>query len=279
MVCAWPHKPALAGNTRAKANNRGHAMIADERRRRILSIVQQAGTVSTKQLSLMLAVSEMTVRRDLEYLESRSVLTRHFGGASKPEDEERLTTDFSIRLQTEVEEKKRIAAKARQLINEGDVLFLDHSTTCAFLARELADLGNVKVLTYSLRIVEELTRTQVQVICVGGTLHRPNECFIGPLAEEVLSRFHAPKAFLGTQGIDVNLGLSNGDLFEANMKLLMVDRTEQAVLLADHTKFQTKGLYPNVKTSKIHTIVTDAGTAPETIEGYASLGIQVIVAD
>lgn len=254
-------------------------MIADERRQRIVSIVQSAGTISTRELSTILGVSEMTIRRDLEYLEERDSIQRRFGGASSKESDGHQITDFSLRLQDEVQEKRRIALKARELIKEGDVLFLDHSTTCAYLARELTAYSNIRVVTYSLPIVAELAKSPIQVICVGGTFHRPNECFVGPLSEEILSRFHAPKAFLGTQGIDARVGLSNGDLFEANMKLLITDRTEEVVVLADHTKFVTRGLYPNVKASKIDTIVTDSGTPPGTLQAFRDIGVQVLVAD
>lgn len=251
-------------------------MIADERRREIVRIVKQEGAVSTKELSARLGVSEMTVRRDLEFLESRSSIKRHFGGASTEEVDEHPITDFSLRLQTEVAEKKQIAAKALELIQEGDVLFLDHGTTCAYLAREITSFGNIRVLTHSLPIIRELEKSRVQVLCIGGTLHRPNECFIGPLAEEILARFHAPKAFLCTQGIHPRDGMSNGDLFEANMKLVVAERADEVVLLADHTKFETKGLYPNVATSKVHTIVTDDGTDDEILAPYRDMGIRTI---
>ena len=71
--------------------------------------------------------------------------------------------------------------------------------------------------------------------------------------------------------------MSNGDLFEANMKLIIADRADEVVLLADHTKFQTKGLYPNVATGKIHTIVTDSGTDDEVLAAYRSIGIQTML--
>lgn len=252
-------------------------MIADERRRKIVTILKSEGTVSTKKLSSMLGVSQMTVRRDLEYLEGRSTIRRHFGGASKNDVDEQPITDFSLRLESEVGEKKQIASRALALIHEGDVIFLDHGTSCAYLARELVRFGNIKVLTHSLPIVNALSKTSIQVICIGGTLHRPNECFIGPLAEEILARFHAPKAFLSTQGIDSQQGLSNGDLFEANMKLLIADRADEVIVLADHTKFSTKGLYPNVPIEKINTVVTDSATSPETIGAYERAGISMLV--
>lgn len=252
-------------------------MIAGERRQRIVDILQTEGTVSTKKLSDMLGVSQMTVRRDLEYLEGRSTIKRHFGGASKNSVDERAITDFSLRLQSEVTEKRQIARRALSLIREGDVVFLDHGTSCAYLAEELAHFSNIKVLTHSLPIVNALSETPIQVICIGGTLHRPNECFIGPLAEEILTRFHAPKAFLTTQGIDLHQGLSNGDLFESHMKLLISDRADEVVVLADHTKFSTRGLYPNIPIEKIGTIVTDSATSAETIDDYRRIGISVLV--
>lgn len=218
----------------------------------------------------------MTIRRDLDLLEETASVRRHFGGASKNEVDDQPITDFSLRLDSEIEAKRAIATLALRLINEGDVIFLDHGTTCAFLARELGAFGNVKVLTHSLPIVNELSKMNLQVLCVGGTLHRPNECFVGPLTEEILSRFHAPKAFLSTQGIDLHQGLTNGDLFEARVKSLIAERCDRAIVLADHTKFRTKGLYPNVPLNQIDTVVTDEKTPLETIVAFRRAGVEII---
>ena len=254
-------------------------MLTQERRQRIVELVQQRGTISTKELSESLDVSEMTIRRDLEYLDQRSSIIRHFGGASNRSGYALVGTDFAQKMNNQVEEKKRIAAKARSLVKEHESIFVDHSSTCVFLARELGQLANITVVTYSVPVVLELAKTRVQVICAGGTLLQPNECFIGPLAEEMIGRFHADKVFLGTQGVDAASGLSNADLFEVNMKNSMADRSTEVIVLADHTKFQKAGLYPTVPASKIHTLVTDSGTSQDSIDQWMGLGIRVLIAD
>jgi DeoR family fructose operon transcriptional repressor len=253
-------------------------MIAQERRQRITEIVQQKGTISTKELSEMLSVSEMTIRRDLDYLNKQSSIVKHFGGASDRSVYVISGTDFSKRLSDHDAEKRTIAAKAQELISEGESIFLDHATSCIYLARELAHFSDLTVITYSIPIIQELQKTRVKVIGIGGILLQPNECFIGPLAEEMISRFHGNKVFLGAQGIDMDKGLSIADLFEVNMKLLMADRSDEVIVLADHTKFQKHGLYPNVPIQKINTIITDGATDAELIRQGEERNIRMIVA-
>ncbi len=254
-------------------------MIADERRKQIVRLVKQRGSMSTRELSDLLGVSIMTVRRDLDYLNATSALRKHFGGASDTSQMGDPVTNFSIRLSDHADEKSKIATKAVELVNEGDSLFIDHGTTCTIFARELRRFTTITVVTFSLPVIAELSKTRVQLVSVGGQFNRPSESFVGPLAEEMISRFHADKFFLGTQGIDLGKGLTNADVFEANLKTLMVERADQVILLADSSKFSITGLYPNVRTDRIDVIVTTSLADRAALNEYAALGIKVILVD
>ena len=257
---------------------RRYEMLVDQRRSRIVDMVRQRGAMSIKELSQALSVSEMTIRRDLSFLDETLAIKKHFGGATDISRPPAAVTSFSLRLEQHVREKEVIAAKARELIKECDSIFIDHGTTCAIFARELTRFANLTVVTFSLPIIAELSNTRIELVSVGGLLHRPNDCFAGPLAEEIVSRFHPDKCILGTQGIDSQRGLSNGDLLEAQMKTLMADRANEVILLADFTKFVTSGLYPNVSIDKIDKIITDSNADPRLLDQFREKDIEVIVA-
>jgi len=253
-------------------------MLVEERRSKIVDLVRQRGAMSIKELSRALYVSEMTIRRDLDFLDKTLAIKKHFGGATDLSRPSAAMANISLRMKQNTEEKEAIAARARELVHEGDSLFIDHGSTCTLFARELAHFANLTVVTYSLPIVAELSNTRIELVSVGGLLHRPNQCFAGPLAEEIMSRFHADICILGTQGVQSQRGLTNGDLLEAHMKTLMADRANAVILLADHTKFVTTGLYPNVSIDKINTIITDSNADPSLLDQYREKGIEVIVA-
>ena len=253
-------------------------MLVDERRSRIVELVRQRGAMSIKELSRAFYVSEMTIRRDLDFLDKTLAIKKHFGGATDVSRPSAALTSFSLRMEQHPEEKEAIAARARELVHEGDSLFIDHGSTCALFARELTHFANLTVVTFSLPILAELSNTRIELVSAGGLLHRPNQCFAGPLAEEIIARFHADKCILGTQGVQSQRGLSNGDLLEAHMKTLMADGADKVILLADFTKFVTTGLYPNVSIDKINTIITDSNADPNLLDQYREKGIEVIVA-
>jgi DeoR/GlpR family transcriptional regulator of sugar metabolism len=267
-------KPAVVETGRRQGE-----MLVDERRGKIVDLVRQRGAMSIKELSRALYVSEMTIRRDLDFLDKTQAIKKHFGGATDRSRPLAEVTSFSLRMELHLREKEAIAAKARELVEENDSLFIDHGTTCALFARELGHFSHITVVTFSLPIIAELANTRVELVSAGGLLHRPNQCFAGPLAEEIVSRFHANKCILGTQGVESHRGLSNGDLLEAQMKSLMADRANEVILLADFTKFTTSGLYPNVPIGKINKIVTDSNADPILLAQYKEMGIEVILAE
>jgi len=252
-------------------------MIVQERRRRIIEIVKEQGSISTKKLSNILEVSEMTIRRDLNYLDRQLVLTKTFGGAVD-RSSSHIVTNFSLRLNQYKERKKMIALKAKDFIQEGDSIFIDHSTTCLELSKLLGKFSHIMVITHSLPIIVELSRKTIEVICIGGMLKQPNDCFVGPLAEEIISRIHVDKAFVGTQGVSIEKGLTDTDMFEVSIKKKIIESSDNVILLADHTKFDRIGIYQTVPIENINTIITDNNVNCSLLEPYQKSGIEIIIA-
>ena len=250
-------------------------MLVDERRNRIVDMVRQRGAMSVKELSHALYVSEMTIRRDLSFLDKTLAIKKHFGGATDLYRPSAAVTSFSLRMEQHMREKEGIAAKARELIKECDSMLIDHGTTCAIFARELIHFTNLTVVTFSLPIIAVLSNTRIELMSVGGLLHRPNDCFAGPLAEEIASRFHPDKMHPRNARHRHPARSEQRTILEAQMKSLMADRANEVILLADFTKFATSGLYPNVSIDKIDKIITDSNagfqaSGPVQGEGHRS---------
>lgn len=211
-------------------------MFEEERLQRIAEYVQNQSRASVQELCSAFQVSESTVRRDLNELENRSLLKRTHGGAvflqSVAFEPTYLEKEDKYRA-----EKAGIAKKAAELIKDGDSLIIDSGTTTLFLAAELARFSNLTVVTNSINLLQKLSSMSgVNTISTGGMLRTNTLALAGPGAEESLKRIRVDKAFIATNGLDVDAGLTTPNLVEASIKSKMMSVADQVYVLADHTK-------------------------------------------
>jgi DeoR/GlpR family transcriptional regulator of sugar metabolism len=165
---------------------------------------------------------------------------------------------FFTRIQDNILEKQIIASQAVTLVKPKDRLFLDASSTSYFLARELAALDNLTIITDSVRIVMELASNPgLRIICVGGALRSSSFSLVGPSAVESVEKYHADIFFCSCTGLTALDGATESDEFEIEVKQAMARRTERTVLMIDHTKFGKVGLSRFLELDKIDHIVTD----------------------
>ena len=216
-------------------------MLSNERLRRICDLVNDRGAVKVTELSQLLNVSEVTIRRDLETLSRENRLQRTHGGASSlhPVGEE-ITAPELIRSHRNVEEKRKIAQVAYDMINEKDTVFLDGSSTVNELARIIARENRKRlcIITPSMTTVAALSDcTSVSVIMVGGEVNYRLGHVEGTLATESIRNMRADKCFIGINGIDQSFGFSFPRLAEIDLKCGMMHSSRQSAVLADHTKF------------------------------------------
>jgi len=231
-------------------------MLAAERHRKILSLVERQGSAKVTDLADSFAVTQETIRRDLERLESEGKLLRRRGGAINLSSHHR-DTPFAERQIRNVQEKMAIAAEALRRIEPGDCILLDASTTSLQMAVQMPDLP-VTVVTNGIKVVLEFAaRPHVTCICVGGTLSTDSISFLGPVSESVLKEYHVDKLFLSCKGFDLKRGCSDNNELQAKLKHAMLSMSNKRYLLADHSKFGMKALSVFGSARDFDEIITD----------------------
>lgn len=253
-------------------------MLPAERQNRILQLINEHQRVTVAQLSQALGVSDMTIRRDLARLEERGVLRRTHGGAVllkyPPGD-----LPYYAREGEQLEEKEAIARLAAEMVQDGDTIVLDAGTTIAHLARRLIGKRHLTVITNSLYVINILLGApDITVINTGGTLWVPTASFVGPLAVAALRRFTADKAFLATPAISLEAGVTNSNLYEAEVKAVMLEIARQKILLADHTKFGRTSYAIVAPIQAFDHLVTDEKTPAKVVAHIRTAGVDVRIA-
>lgn len=256
-------------------------MLAEDRRKKIIVLLDESGSVRVAQLSNLFKVTEETIRRDLEQLEKDGYLSRTHGGAIKNSLDQQETA-FSIRNMRNPEEKKLIGNKAVEFIEPGEVIALDASTTALQVARFLKECGkkDIVVITHALKVVMTLAdSTNITVISTGGVLQQRTMSFVGPIAENALTNYNIKKAFVSCKGLTVEEGITESTDVQATMKGEFIKAAKEIFLLADHDKFGQAALATVAPVTVVHKLLTDKGTQVKEIEQYRALGIDVIIAN
>ncbi len=220
-------------------------MLPDERRRQIAQRLRQHGSVSISSLEAEFSISPMTARRDLDELERRGMAARTHGGAVLPglsshED------SFLQRLEVAVEAKERLAEASLKLIEPGEAVFVDSSTTAYITARRIVRENlRCTLLTNSVPIMQlvcELDAPQVEVIGAGGTLRKLTRSFVGPQAIRTIETHFADHVLCSVRGLTDEGFLTDPDPLESEVKRAMIRRARQAVVLVDGSKFDRPAL-------------------------------------
>jgi DeoR family transcriptional regulator of aga operon len=257
----------MAGKPNAGGGNvpENSQMLIDERRQHILALVQNQGRVLVGELSRMLGISQITIRKDLEYLQSRGLVQRSHGGALRIQSNTLFDPTLQEKQKQHSEEKQRIAEAAAKMVQEGQCVMLDSGTTTSAVARALTRFSQLTLITNAVNIAAELTTTPFEVILIGGSLRRNSFSLVGPLAEDALNEMHADILFLGVDGFDVETGITTPNFLESRVNRAMVKASRRVVVVCDSTKFNRRSLSRIVPTSAIHTVITD-GNIPRDVE-------------
>ena len=221
-------------------------LLPEERRLRILERLQQDGRVSVAELQEEFHCSAITIRRDLEILEHQGLLKRTYGGAILP-DLVAHEDSFLQRLERNVDAKKALAKAALDLIEKGEALFLDSSTTAYYFAQQLLSVSiQLTIITNSLpiiRLIAESHAPHLEVISVGGILRKLTLSFVGAPAIATITSVYADKLFFSVKGVSPSGILTDPDSQEAEVKRTMLKQSRQAFLLIDASKLTHHGLY------------------------------------
>ena len=247
----------------------------NERYESILAMLNRLKKVSVQDLTQKLGVSEVTVRKDLSFLEERGKLIRIHGGAVLAEDEGHLRT-IAIRQAEHAAEKQAIARKARELIRPGETLFIDAGSTCAAFAREIRDM-ELRVVTNSLYAILELADSAgISLFSTGGSF-RPEACsFIGPGAMQTIASVQIDTCFMGTTGFSTDGVFSSQNVIESQLKRATVQASRRVVMLVDHSKYGTTACSVFARAGDIDVLVIDSGIGDR--QAVAALGMEVVIA-
>lgn len=257
-----------------------NGLLVPERRAEIVRLIEQRGSARVGELSHRFGVTEETIRRDLEELEREGVLRRTYGGAVGMTHGSSHELPHARREEKNREQKERIAAAAAGLVQDGETIAVDASTTALELVRRLQAHQNLTLLTNSVQIVWELARhSGIQVISTGGTLRGNSLSFVGPLAERALTEYHVDKAILSCKGLSLQHGLTDSNELEVELKKRMVQAAAQVIALVDSSKLGYVGFSRIIPISGIHTLVTDSGIQPNIRRELEERGVKVRVAD
>jgi len=251
--------------------------LAAHRRERLGTMVESRRVVRLEELSTALGVSQSTIRRDLDELETAGRLRRVHGGAIAA-DARLDEPHFDAKAATATDQKLRIAQRAVELLGPDDTVYLDSGSTVLAAARLLAGWNRLTVVTNSLPAANELVGRGPRLILIGGELRSTSRALVGPLTRLVLDDLHVDRALMGTFAISLEDGLATTDPSEAFTKRLVMERAREVILLADSHKMGTRSFVNAGSIDDIDIIVTDTGIDERTARLLKRRGIRVIVA-
>jgi DeoR family transcriptional regulator of aga operon len=252
---------------------------ASQRRDAIMQLLVRQNAVQVNKLMEQFGVSAVTIRNDLNALESQGLVERSHGGAVLAR---MPPMEHTIRQKDEINhpEKERIGATAARFVQPGDNIIIDSGTTTISLARHLRDATDVTVMTNGLNIAWELADAPgVDVILTGGLLRKKSLSIQGSQAEACLQTYNFDKLFLGVDGLDLQFGVTTHNEAEASLNQKMVERAKKIIVLTDATKFGRVSLHGIAKLERIDTIITDDRISGEYREELEKLGIELVIAE
>lgn len=254
-----------------------------ERHRHIIDALDEAGQVGVADLADRLAVSEMTVRRDLQELEQAGLLRRVHGGATRSLGRA-WEPPFRTREGRARDVKARIAALGAEYLRDGDAVGLDVGSTVLQLARHLEERSNLTVVTASLRVASEVAarvalEQDLRLVLTGGVVRSEELSMTGRLAADTLGRLRLDTAFIGVGGIDPVEGATEYNLEDAEVKRAMIARSQRVVVLADASKLGSVCFAAVAPLAEVDVVVTDADADAATVARLREAGVDVAIAD
>jgi DeoR family fructose operon transcriptional repressor len=253
-------------------------MLAAERHRQIIEILRRQHAAGIAEIATELRVSPSTVNRDLSTLADEGLLRRVRGGAALMLGLA-ADTPAKIELHRNVPEKETIAEAAVRLIEPGDVIFLEASTTVLMMAKRLEPPGPLTVITNDVFIAAVFADSpEIETIVTGGSLRRSTRALIGPATNAMVTSIHVDKVFMGISALSIDQGITTGSLAETELKRLLLSCGESVIGLADHSKFGRIAFSHVCPVSDLDVLVTDAEAPEHDVCRIRDMGVSVTCA-
>jgi DeoR/GlpR family transcriptional regulator of sugar metabolism len=253
-------------------------LIPAQRRERIQEYLAIHRIVPSAELSLLLEVSEATIRRDLEWMENEGLLTRTHGGAILNERIQ-FEPEYNQRTQRHPDEKRLIGARAASLIEDGDIVFINSGTTATQVIRNIHSGADITVVTNNVSAALEAGQAGFELILLGGVFQPNSNSITGNLSIKNLSQVYANQAIIGVDGITVKHGFTVPTSAEADLIHMMLDRTQGLVtVVADHSKWGVVSNFEVARIEQVHRLVTDDGLNDIAREALEARSVEVLIA-
>ena len=253
-------------------------LLSESRRRRILDWISEEGSARVRDLASAFQVSEATIRQDLERLEQEGQITREHGGAflnSVPSQVGSMT----LHHQENMDQKRRIGARAAALVQDGETIILDAGTTTTEIALRLTTRRNLTVITNALNIAVILGAVPGNAVHMpGGQFKAPTLSLSGDKSVEYFREIFAAKLFLATAGVALDAGLTYPSFADLQLKQAMIKAASHVYLVADSTKINKSSFTRLGALDMIHSFVTDAGISEADAEAFRARGIEMLIA-
>jgi DeoR/GlpR family transcriptional regulator of sugar metabolism len=250
-----------------------------ERMEHVLRVLETRDYIQVAELSQAFAVSEVTVRSDLTELARQGLVARIRGGVRALEHGG-SEVGFDLRLRLEVDRKRAIARAAAAMVNEGEAVALDASTTAYYLALELRSKRELVVVTNGLLVATALADAPgITVLVTGGMLRLSAMSLVGDFGADVLRTTRINKGFLGARGLSLSRGLMDLNPDEVRIKQEMADACEQVYGIFDGTKWHRSALLAFISVEELAGIITDSSAPTAEVEEWRAAGVNVISVD
>jgi DeoR/GlpR family transcriptional regulator of sugar metabolism len=255
-------------------STKGLLLTTYERRQSMLDILRKQPGLRVPELAQALSISEGTVRNDLNALEEEGKLKRVHGGAVLNGQDQFQNNSFVRRFKQNPAPKLAIAREAVGLVNDGDSILLDASSTAYYLAQALSDRKKLRVMTNGFEVARELAQNSSNtVILIGGVVNNDSSSVTGLLSEKIIAEMHIEKAFFSCSGFSLERGMTEVHFAEAQLKRKAIESSRQVIALVDSTKFGKEDLTPFARADQIAHLITDEGLSAEWIEKLEQAGM------
>lgn len=245
-----------------------------ERLEKIMDLIQNSNFISPLELAEKMDVSLVTIRRDLKKLAEERSIIKEYNTIKIARDYDKR---FHERHNTNLEQKRIIAELAKRLVQSGDTLFLDTSTTCYEFARTLAlSSQNLHIITNNIYMAVELMSIyKIDLVLLGGNIRHGYFSTIGPLAEKMLSNIKVNKFFFSCTMLDEN-GIYESNILEGNIKVKMFENSRLHYLLVDSTKFDKASIFRTTGIKNIDALITDKPLPNKYLDILKDKNIEII---
>ncbi|MDQ3073691.1 MAG: DeoR/GlpR family DNA-binding transcription regulator [Bacteroidota bacterium] len=253
-------------------------MTIAERHKYILHKLNNEGVVSVAELSKEMDVTMVTVRKDLKLLEDKGLLYRSHGSATpkSPYVNDRPLNEKKL---VQIDQKSKIDSLAMEMIQEDEAIIIGSGTSVLALAKAIPKDFKLTVLTGAMNVTMVLMdHINVELVQLGGGVRKSSSSVVGHYAEDMLSNFACSKLFLGVDGISPEFGLTTTNMMEARLNAKMIHSVQKTIVLADSSKFGSKGFGKICELEDVDIIITDDGISNNYKERLEEMGVEVVIA-